>query len=152
MDNIQDQIRELQASVRRQRFAIVALASVFTGIALIGAVRPVGNATFDTITCKAWKVVDKDGRVCIIAGMNLDGEVVMYWHDKDGKERIGAGMNSDGGAGVTWYDKDGKKRITAGTTPDGGAGVAWYDKDGKAGMAAAILPDGAVFYPSKDGK
>jgi hypothetical protein len=28
MDNIQDQIRELQASVRRQRFAIVTLASV----------------------------------------------------------------------------------------------------------------------------
>ena len=67
MDNIQDQIRALQTSVRRQRFAIFTLATILASSALIGAVRPAGDATFDTITCKGWQVVDKDGKQRISA-------------------------------------------------------------------------------------
>ena len=94
MDTIHDQIRELQASVRRQRLAIVALASVLTGIALIGAARPLGDATFDTITCRTWVVVDRDG-----------------------KDRIIADTFPDGTAGVAWFDKDRRQRIVAATAP-----------------------------------
>ena len=54
METIQDQIRELQLSVRaqqtsirRQRFAIVTLSSILTGFALISATQPAGDATFD---------------------------------------------------------------------------------------------------------
>jgi len=83
MDNIQDQIRALQTSVRRQRFAIVALATILAGSALIGAVRPAGDATFDTITCKEWRVVDKDGMLRINAATNADGTVI--YPTKDGK-------------------------------------------------------------------
>jgi hypothetical protein len=96
MDSIEDQIRALQTSVRRQRFAIVTLASILASSALIGAVRPAGDATFDTITCKSWKVVDKDG-----------------------KERIAASTQADGTAGVAWLDKDEKERIAALTRADG---------------------------------
>jgi len=129
MDTTQDQIRELQTSVRRQRFAIVTLASILAGSALIGAVRPAGDATFDTITCKGWKVVDKDE-----------------------KARISAATLADGSAGVTWLDKDGKARISAVTVADGSSAVGWLDKDGKTRIKAATEADGTVVYPTKDGK
>ena len=137
MDNIQDQIRVLQTSVRRQRFAIVALASILAGSALIGVVRPVGDATFDidtfdieTITCKTLRVVDEDGKV-----------------------RISAYAEADGSAAVGWYDKDGKVRIAAYTQDaDGTAGVAWFDKDEKVRIGAATKADGTVSYPTKGGK
>ena len=107
MDNIQEQIRALEASVtsqqtsiRRQRFAIVALASILAGSALIGAVRPAGDATFDTITCKDWRVVDNDGKVRIHACATADGGAEVVWRDKDGKGRIIAVTTADGSAAV----------------------------------------------------
>ena len=128
MDNIQDQIRVLETSFRRQRFAIVALASILAGSALIFAVRPAGDATFDTITCKEWRVVDKDGKV-----------------------RIAAGTAPDGIVGLLWMDKDGTGRILAATFADGDAGVAWSDKDGKTRILADTAASGTVTYPTKDG-
>jgi cobalamin biosynthesis protein CbiG len=106
MDTIQDQIRVLQTSVRRQRFAIVTLASILAGSALIGAVRPAGDATFDTITCKKWRVVDKDGTARIIASTLADGSAGVVWWDKDGKGRISASTRADGT--VIYPTKDGK--------------------------------------------
>ncbi len=152
MDTIQEQIRVLQTSVRRQRFAIVTLASILAGSALIGAVRPAGDATFDTITCKTWTVVDKDGKKRISASTLADGSAGVSWWDKDGKSRISAGTGADGHAGVWWADKDGKERIGAQTKADGTAGVWWLDKDGKGRITAATLVDGTVVYPTKDGK
>jgi hypothetical protein len=153
MDNIQDQIRELQTSVRRQRFAIVALASVLTSIALIGAVRPVGDAAFDTITCKAWKVVDKDGKDRILASTTPEGAAGVVWVDRDEKLRIAVATGPDGKASVAWVDKYGKGRISAGTYPDGKASVNWLDNDGKSRITAATMPDGAaaVAWADKDG-
>jgi len=151
MDNIQEQIRVLETSVRRQRFAIVALASILAGSVLIGAVRPAGDATFDTITCKEWNVVDKDGKARINAGTFANGRASVTWWDKDGKERIRAGTLANGHATVAWGDKDGKLRISAGTYADGGAGVTWWDKDGKERISAATLASGTVIYPTKDG-
>ena len=154
MDNIQDQIRELQTSVRRQRFAIVALASALTGIAFVGAVSPAGDATFDTITCKAWRVVDKDGKGRIRAATLPDGSAFMLWNDKDGKTRIRAGTDPNGTADVAWLGKDEKLRIVAGTSPDGDAGVVWKDKDGKIRIGASTAPNGtaAVAWVDKDEK
>lgn len=113
MDNIQDQIRALEASVtsqqtsiRRQRFAIVALGTILAGSALIGAVRPAGDATFDTITCKGWRVLDSDGKVRISATTAADGTAGVAWADKDEKVRILASTLSDGT--VTYPTKDGK--------------------------------------------
>ena len=100
MDNIQDQIRVLQTSVRRQRFAIVALASILAGSALIGAARPAGDATFDTITCKEWSVVDKSGKERISASTDAKGTAAVVWSDKDGKTRIGAATFADGATSV----------------------------------------------------
>jgi hypothetical protein len=123
MENIQEQIQALQISVRRQRFAIVALASLLAGSVLLGAVSPAGDATFDTITCKEWKVVDKDGKVRIGAGTAADDSAGVMWSDKDGKGRIIANTDAKGNAGVMWFDKDGKKRIEADTKPDGSASL-----------------------------
>jgi hypothetical protein len=129
MEDIQAQIQALQTSVRRQRFAIVALATLLAGSVLLGAVSPAGDATFDTITCKEWKVVDKDGKL-----------------------RIRANTLADGGAGVAWADKDGKTRITATTLADGTAAVALADKDRKLRINASTLADGTVTYPTATGK
>ena len=127
METIQQQIGAMQKSIKRQRFAIIALAGIIVAGGFIAAVRPAGDATFDTITCKGWKVVDKDG-----------------------KERIVAGTHADGYAGVQWLDKDGKRRIAAATSADGLASVAWRDKDDKTRIVAAIFADGTVALPTKD--
>jgi hypothetical protein len=151
MENIQEQIQALQTSVRRQRFAIVTLASLLAGSVLLGAVAPAGDATFDTITCKEWKVVDKDGKVRIGASTTAEGGSDVAWFDKDGKGRIIAGTTANGNAGVAWVDKDGKKRIGAGTEADGFASVGWFDKDEKKRIEAFTEADGTVVYPTKSG-
>ena len=96
METIQQQLNALQTSVKRQRFAIVALAGIIVAGGFVAAVRPAGDATFDKITCKGWNVVDGDGKERITAFSNPDGEASMGWFDKDGKVRIGAGTLVDG--------------------------------------------------------
>ena len=68
MDNLESRIRALEASNRRQRYSITALAGIIVGGAFIVATRPIGDATFDNVTCKGWAVVDKDGKTRIDAG------------------------------------------------------------------------------------
>ena len=171
METIQQQIGALQVivakqqvSVKRQRFAIVALAGVIVAGGFVAAVRPptspnaaaaanaaeffatqnqqnpymtspnaaaaeffakqnqqvqIGDATFNTIICKRWVVVDNYGKVRIDARTDADGQASVYWLDKDGKLRIGAGTSADGSAAVVWLDKDEKTRIAAGTFADG---------------------------------
>ena len=140
----------MQKSIKRQRFAIIALASVIVAGGFIAAVRPAGDATFDTITCKTWKVVDKDGKLRITASTLADGDAGVQWLDKDGKERITADTSASGNAGVKWRDKDGKARIGAATDEKGNAGVVLGDKDGKPRIAAATFPDGTVALPTED--
>ena len=93
---LQTQIDELKASSKRQKIAIIALACVIVAGVGVAAIQPAGDATFDTITCKAWKVVDKDGKVRISAKTFADGEAGVAWLDKDEKMRIGAGTTADG--------------------------------------------------------
>ena len=171
MDNLESRIRALEASNRRQRYSITALAGIIVGGAFIAATRPVGDATFDTITCKSWNIVDKDGKVRIGAEVRPNGDASMLWLDKDGKPRILASTLAGGSAAMSFldkdaeirivastsatgvasvhcFDKDGRARIIAGTTPDGGADMAWYDKDGKAHIGAATKTDGTVTLPT----
>ena len=103
METIQQQIVALQVivaqqqvSVKRQRFAILALTGIIVAGGFIAAVRPVGDATFDTITCKKWKVVDGDGKLRIRAGTLADGTASVQWRDKDGKRRIDATTFANG--------------------------------------------------------
>ena len=180
METIQQQIGALQVivakqqvSVKRQRFAIIALAGIIVAGGFIAAVRPAADAIFNTITCKTWVVVDeygkvrinaftnpdglacvgwldKDGKVRINAFTNPDGQACVGWLDKDGKSRINASTNSDGQACVAWFDKDGKSRINAFTNPDGNAAVQWLDKHEKQRIAAGTLANGTVLLPTTD--
>ena len=157
METIQQQIVALQVivaqqqvSVKRQRFAILALTGIIVAGGFIAAVRPVGDATFDTITCKTWKVIDKDGKMRIGATTDANGYASVQWHDKDGKQRITAATFADGNATVSWFDKDEKMRITATTFLDGFSSLAWFDKDMKMRIEAGITADGKVLLPTKD--
>ena len=147
---LQTQIDELKASSKRQKIAIIALACVIVAGVGVAAIQPAGDATFDTITCKAWKVVDKDGKQRIGAGTNADGNVGVRWFDKDGVERIGATTFASGNAGVQWLDKEGKMRIAATTYADGSASVQWNDKDEKLRISAGTNADGTVKLPTRD--
>ena len=114
------------------RLSIVALQSKIDelGVALAeataAAARPDGNATFDTVTCKKWKVVDDSG-----------------------KERMSASTFADGRASMDWFDKDEVMRISARTTAVG-AGITWFDKDGKSRIGASTKTDGTVTLPTTD--
>jgi hypothetical protein len=175
METIQQQIGALQTSVKRQRFAIVALAGIIVAGGFVAAVRPAGDATFDTITCKGWKVVDADGKLRIVAGSEVNGKAGVVWVDKEGKQRIMASTFSnqsasvqlrdtdekmristatytDGEACVGWLDKDGKVRISASTKANGFASVGWLDKDEKMRISAGTFADGNVVLPTEDAK
>jgi hypothetical protein len=138
MDIIQDQIRELQATVKELRERLDALQS--------------GDATFDKIICKAWQLVDKDGKARVGAGTKDNGTAAMAWADKDGTARISIVTREDGIAGVLWLDKDGKGRITATTLPNGDATVCWNDKDEQSRFLAGTRANGTVIYPTRNGK
>ena len=84
---LQTQIDELKASLKRQKIAIIAFAIV----AVFFAVKPHG-----VITCDGWRVVDKDGKVRIDAATYADGNAGVHWWDKDGKQRFVAGTYADG--------------------------------------------------------
>ena len=150
METIQQQIGALQTSVKRQRLLNIALLGIIVAGGFIAAVRPVGDATFDKITCKGWNVVDKDEKVRIVAATLANGQASVTWLDKDEKARIGAATFADGDASVAWLDKDGKLRIKAVTFADGEASVSWHDKDGKGRIMAATLADGTVVLPTED--
>ena len=62
---------ELQTQIEKLEARIAALEMMLHG----------GDATFDTIICKAWRVVDKDGNGRIIAGTSPDGTVVLPTED-----------------------------------------------------------------------
>ena len=116
---LQTRIEKLETSLKRQKIAIIALACVIVAGVGVAAIQPAGDATFDTITCNAWKVVDKDEKLRIVAATFANGEAGVQWLDKDGKVRISASTFADGYASVQWKDKDGKMRINAATTADG---------------------------------
>jgi hypothetical protein len=156
METIQQQIGALQVivakqqvSVKRQRFAIIALAGVIVAGGFVAAVRPAGDATFDTITCKGWKVVDADGKMRIDAGTYADGGASVRWYDKDEKMRICAITKADKTAGLAWFDTENKLRLTAYSLDNGQAGLSCYDKDQKMRICASTLA-GAVFLPTTD--
>ena len=96
METIQQQLNTLQTSVKRQRLLNIALLGVIVAGGFIAAVRPAGDATFDTITCKGWKVVDKDEKVRIAAATHVNGQASVAWFDKDEKGRIMAATLADG--------------------------------------------------------
>ena len=127
MDNLESRIRALEASNRRQRYSITALAAVIVGGTLIVAMRPAGNATFDRVTCKNLSVIDDNGKQRISAFTDAAGDAVMQWLDKDEKTRISTHTPADGSAAMQWHDKDGKERIEAGTDTDGTVGLPTTD-------------------------
>ena len=108
------------------------------------------NPTFETITCKTWRVVNNDGKERIVANICVDGTAGITWYDKDGKQRIAAETFADGEANVTWRDKDEKKRISASTSANRSSSVSWFDKDEKKRISAGTLADGIVVLPTED--
>ena len=138
---LQTQIDELKTSSKRQKFAIIALMSLVVFI----AVKPYGQ-----ITCKGWRIVDKDGNERINAGILSDGQASVQVIDKNGKMRISTATDADGQAGVQVMDKDGKMGINVLTFANGQASVQWLDKDGKLRIGAAVMPDGTVRLPMRD--
>jgi len=103
------------------------IINIVFAVAFVGYVVSQRDPTFDTITCKEWRVVDAEGKMRIMAATFADGLV-----------------------GVTWFDRDEKARIMAQTDADGVAGVVWFDKDANSRIAAVILANGTVELPTED--
>ena len=150
MDNLESRIRALEASNRRQRYSITALAAIIVGGAFIAATRPGGDATFDTVTCKAWAVVDNSGKTRIDAYTLPNGSANVRWFDTNGKPRLAASTQASGSAGMTWYDKEFKTRMSADTMPDGSAGMRWIDNDNKVRISALTKANSTVNLPTTD--
>jgi len=157
MQTLQQQIAALQlivhqqhVSAKRHRLLNVALLSMLIAGGFIAAVRPVGDATFDTITCKSWKVVDEEAKTRIVACTKTDRSATVGWLDQDGKLRINAGTFADGEAALTFADKNEKKRITAIIDGEGSGTISWADKRGVVRVGAGIDANGNVLLPTYD--
>ncbi len=164
MEIIQQQLNALQTSVQRQRLLNVALLGIIVAGGFIAMVRPVGDATFDKITCKSWTVIDKYGKKRISAETDTDKSInvaEMMMFDKDEKRRIRMSvMNAtfdlkDGDiliddSRVDWIDNIGKMRVSVGTFGNHSAGVSWFDKDGQGRLLAVTNPDGTLTLPTKE--
>jgi hypothetical protein len=174
MEAIEDQIRALQVSLKRQRTTIIGLSIFIVASRFASLLPSTGDASFDKVTCKEWWVVDKAGKERIKAMTFADGGAGMGWLDQYGQTRITVEVSPDGDADLHWLDRHGTERIKAGTSADGIAGMGWKDKNGKVRMAAttddeglasmcwfdnfanlriatATKADGTPVYPSKDG-
>jgi len=72
------------------------IINIVFAVAFVGYVVWQRNPTFDTITCKKWRVVDKDGKVRIIAAALANGQAGVQWFDKDEEIRIHALIAANG--------------------------------------------------------
>lgn len=151
MDEIETRIRKLEASNRRQRAAIAALACTLVGAALVAATRPAGDATFDSITCKRWAVVDAAGVERITTGgKGASDSPGIQWTDPTGKViRMAAGV-SDQEAKFMMFDKVGKRQIELETDGSGASGIELRGPDGKFVFTVGTRSDGRVRYMLKD--
>ena len=171
---IDEQLAGLRSTLQRQRglnfvtvlIAVVALCVSYMRLAGV-------NATFDTVNCKTWNVIDDNGTARITATTSADGASAMAWLGKDGmprigastsadgnggislfgndgKPRIGATIAADGNAGMTLFDKDMNLRMSAGTFANGNAGMTWFDKDGNSRITASTAADSTVTLPTTD--
>ena len=147
---INEQLASMRLSLRRQRLFNHALIGIAVAAATVAATRPGGDATFDTVTCKRWELVDKDGKMRISASIFADGTALMTWYDKDGQGRIISGVTPNGTAATNWLDKDMKTRIMATTETNGRASMTWLDKDMKTRIIADTESNGTVTLPTTD--
>ena len=143
---IDEQLTSMRSTLWRQRVFNVVLVCTVVVAALSHLYFPQfgDDATFNTVNCETWNVIDANGNLRISATTTPDGSTSMTWLDKDGKPRIGASTVADGSAGMTWFDKDGKGRVGATTGADGTAGMAWLDKDGKLRISTGTAADGSA--------
>lgn len=87
---VEDEIRNLRASLGRQRIAIVLLAAAVSVCIVAIVVRPAKDGHFsaitcDTITCESWHVVDSSGDKLLTAYVSSDGNAHMWWYGESGK-------------------------------------------------------------------
>ena len=125
-------LMELQTQIKKLNARIAKLEKMLNG----------GNATFDTIICNRWMVVDKDGKLRIRAVTFADGDAGVELFDKDEKVRIAASTFADGQAAVKCLDNNEMERMTALTRANGKASVQLYDKDGYGRIYAGTRADG----------
>ncbi len=188
MQNSDDQVQALRAELarlerigtRRQWFLFTALgASICIG--LMGASPDEKTASFDSLTCREFKVLDKDGNCRIRASINDKAMATLTLQspsgsprvmlmdlpekgagitllDQEGKIRIVASTSKNGSGEIALNDANQKARIVAGTDASGTARIVWWDGDGKMriDLGTYELSRGAEFaaltYTSKDGK
>ena len=149
---IDEQLTSMRSTLWRQRVFNVVLVCTVVVAALSPSYFPQfgPDATFNTVNCKTWNVIDANGNLRISATTTPDGSTSMTWLGKDGKPRIGATIAADGNAGMTLFDKDMNLRMSAGTFANGNAGMTWFDKDGNSRITASTAADSTVTLPTTD--
>ena len=150
----QAQLRQLQNSVRHQRYAILALSAIIAGAGLIAATRADGDATFDKITCKEWVVVDINGKTRIKAAVTDHDQAAVEWIDVNQRTRIIAATTTNGSGCVLLRDTNEKVRFSAGTTTEGLMSTEWFDASGRLRFVARTSGDGqaSAGWNDRDGK
>lgn len=136
MQTLEQRIRALERSNRRLRGVTSAATLCCVAVVALGAVRGADNAAFDELTCRAIRVVDKDGKVRVTVGALSDRAFGMTILDADSKPRIGIGTTLGGDAMLDMLDAKGESRMSIETDKEGYALTRWKDARGNPRVVA----------------
>jgi hypothetical protein len=148
MDSIENRVKALEQSNRRQRLVIAGLSAVVFGGALVAGATPAGDIEVNKVTCKSLIVKDANGKPRFAAGANnslqhLKGDTFgTVWYDLEDKPRLAAGTDPYGNASLQLIDSQSRRRLVAASMTDGAACLEWLDKDGKRRLSAVTDNDG----------
>lgn len=146
MDNIQDQIRALQATVAVQQQQIDQLRRD-----LETTRAQLQDGRFESITCKKWFLADDRDRARVVAMTFPDGAAGFHWCDEQEQVRMIARTGPSQQVSISLLGEGGQTRVNVGVLPNGMAGMGVFDRDGNPKLGAGVTPAGAVIYPTKDG-
>ena len=104
--DVQARLDRLEASLRRTRFTLTAV--ILAALLTLAGGSLLATASSDTITARAFRLTDAQGRVRALLGMTPDGPGLSLL-DEQGEVRAGLSVNSDG-PGLVFADEQGKVR------------------------------------------
>lgn len=159
VQQLREELAHQRTLLRRQQFAMAAVAAGLAGFVLLGAVQaptaaPTGtappatvplvpaDAAFGVLTCREVRIVDGSGKIRVRLGSGTGGAAGIEWLAPDGRRRLWAESAADGSPNLSMSDAAGTSRLVASVSSQGDAAMQWFDADRRMRINAASQSNG----------
>jgi hypothetical protein len=138
----------LTALERRIKFLYLAL---FALVGLFVFVASTTEKAAETIRCGKLEVVDSDGNLVAMVGVDNDGSRGLFVYDSSERVRLASIYDQ---SQTAWYalDSSGTIRVGVAQYAHGGGGVALHGPDGKGAAVLYYKAKGTLTFYDTDGK